>query len=146
MNITYMPACTGCIGLRSYLLVLWTARNKSLVGSHIMDSMSWSPPIIVSIQAPMRACWVSNIAVVDIINVVSVVMGVNVKQWIESNDDDIQESLYWRQAFNCRTAELSVCNCYNSRSVLSTVSTNILANSRSPSSANVGLPPIPTKR
>ncbi|KAM0461324.1 hypothetical protein ACHAPV_004643 [Trichoderma viride] len=51
----------------------------------------------------------------DIINVVSVVMGVNVKQWIESNDDDIQESLYWRQAFNCRTSELSsvalVCNC-----------------------------------
>ncbi|KKO98179.1 hypothetical protein THAR02_09723 [Trichoderma harzianum] len=51
----------------------------------------------------------------DIINVVSVVMGVNVKQWIESNDDDIQESLYWRQAFNCRTAELSsvalVCKC-----------------------------------
>lgn len=44
----------------------------------------------------------------DIINVVSVVMGVNVKQWIESNDDDIQESLYWRQAFNCRTSELSV--------------------------------------
>ncbi|KAL7940076.1 hypothetical protein V8C42DRAFT_364396 [Trichoderma barbatum] len=51
----------------------------------------------------------------DIINVVSVVMGVNVKQWIESNDDDIQESLYWRQAFNCRTSELSsvalVCKC-----------------------------------
>lgn len=51
----------------------------------------------------------------DIINVVSVVMGVNVKQWIESNDDDIQESLYWRQAFNCRTSELSVCNGYSSR-------------------------------
>lgn len=49
----------------------------------------------------------------DIINVVSVVMGVNVKQWIESNDDDIQESLYWRQAFNCRTSELSVCKIYN---------------------------------
>ncbi|RFU76968.1 ebs-bah-phd domain-containing [Trichoderma arundinaceum] len=51
----------------------------------------------------------------DIINVVSVVMGVNVKHWIESNDDDIQESLYWRQAFNCRTSELSsvelVCKC-----------------------------------
>ncbi|KAH0498372.1 hypothetical protein TgHK011_005626 [Trichoderma gracile] len=51
----------------------------------------------------------------DIINVVSVVMGVNVKQWIESNDDDIQESLYWRQAFNTRTSELSsvalVCKC-----------------------------------
>ncbi|PON20235.1 hypothetical protein TGAM01_v210877 [Trichoderma gamsii] len=51
----------------------------------------------------------------DIIHVVSVEMGVNVKQWIESNDDDIQESLYWRQAFNCGTSELSsvglVCKC-----------------------------------
>ncbi|KAL6790227.1 hypothetical protein GGI42DRAFT_219551 [Trichoderma sp. SZMC 28013] len=51
----------------------------------------------------------------DIINVLSVVMGVNVKQWIESNDDDIHESLYWRQAFDCRTLELSsaalVCKC-----------------------------------
>lgn len=55
------------------------------------------------------SCIITNAKAVDIINVVSVVMGVNVKQWIESNDDDIQESLYWRQAFNCRTAELSVC-------------------------------------
>jgi hypothetical protein len=53
----------------------------------------------------------ANSRAVDIINVVSVVMGVNVKQWIESNDDDIQESLYWRQAFNTRTSELSVCTC-----------------------------------
>lgn len=57
----------------------------------------------------MHACIIPNAKAVDIINVVSVVMGVNVKQWIESNDDDIQESLYWRQAFNCKTSELSVC-------------------------------------
>ncbi|KAL7940359.1 hypothetical protein V8C42DRAFT_349552 [Trichoderma barbatum] len=53
--------------------------------------------------------------VVDIINVVSVVGAVNVRQWIESNSGGIQESLYWRQAFNCRTSELSsvalVCKC-----------------------------------
>ncbi|KAL7940002.1 hypothetical protein V8C42DRAFT_338891 [Trichoderma barbatum] len=51
----------------------------------------------------------------DIINVVSVEMRVNVRHWIESNDEDVQESLYWRQAFNCRTSELSsivlVCKC-----------------------------------
>ncbi|PON20161.1 hypothetical protein TGAM01_v210983 [Trichoderma gamsii] len=51
----------------------------------------------------------------DIINVESVVMGVNVKQWIETNDGDVQETLYWRQAFNYKTSELSsvvvVCKC-----------------------------------
>lgn len=46
----------------------------------------------------------------DIINVESVVMGVNVKQWIETNDGYVQEPLYWRQAFNYKTSELSVRN------------------------------------
>lgn len=31
-----------------------------------------------------------------------------VNQWIETDDDDIQSALYWRQAFDCRTSELSV--------------------------------------
>ncbi|KAL7940518.1 hypothetical protein V8C42DRAFT_362262 [Trichoderma barbatum] len=70
-NNTYTPACIGCTGPRSCLWVLWTARGKSLVASHTMDSMSWSPPIT--------------------------------------------GSLYWRQAFNWRTSELSsvalVCKC-----------------------------------
>ncbi|TDZ38391.1 Chromatin remodeling protein EBS [Colletotrichum trifolii] len=51
----------------------------------------------------------------DIINVVSVTLPANVKQWIEENDDEIQEALYWRQAFDCRTQQLSsverTCKC-----------------------------------
>lgn len=66
----------------------------------------------------------------DIINVVSVEMVVNVKQWIESNDDDTQVSLYWRQAFNCKTSELSVCSCFNSCSDLNIGNINIAPNSR----------------
>ncbi|GKT83597.1 EBS-BAH-PHD domain-containing protein [Colletotrichum tofieldiae] len=46
----------------------------------------------------------------DIINVVSVTLPANVKQWIEENDDEIQEALYWRQAFDCRTQQLSPAN------------------------------------
>ncbi|KAF4782434.1 BAH domain-containing protein [Colletotrichum scovillei] len=51
----------------------------------------------------------------DIINVVSVTLPATVKQWIEENDDEIQEALYWRQAFDCRTQQLSsverTCKC-----------------------------------
>jgi len=45
---------------------------------------------------------------VDIINVVSVTSQAQVKQWYEENDDEIQQALYWRQAFDVRTYELSV--------------------------------------
>ncbi|KAK3341102.1 hypothetical protein B0T25DRAFT_330612 [Lasiosphaeria hispida] len=51
----------------------------------------------------------------DIINVVSVTSPAVVKQWYEENDDEIQQALYWRQAFDVRTYELStvelVCSC-----------------------------------
>ncbi|OAQ57643.1 BAH domain-containing protein [Pochonia chlamydosporia 170] len=51
----------------------------------------------------------------DIINVVSVVTEALVHQWIESNDDETHDTLYWRQAFNVATLELSsaelICNC-----------------------------------
>lgn len=46
----------------------------------------------------------------DVINVVSVTMPATVNQWIEADDDEIQDALYWRQAFNCRNAQLSVSN------------------------------------
>jgi hypothetical protein len=46
---------------------------------------------------------------VDIINVVSVTGPVTVNQWIESDDEEITDELYWRQAYDCRTSELSVC-------------------------------------
>ena len=45
----------------------------------------------------------------DIINVVSVTSQATVKQWFEENDDEIQTTLYWRQAFDVRAYELSVC-------------------------------------
>ncbi|KAK3329736.1 hypothetical protein B0H66DRAFT_36038 [Apodospora peruviana] len=51
----------------------------------------------------------------DIINVVSVTSPAKVTQWFEENDDEIQNALYWRQAFDVRTYELStvelVCSC-----------------------------------
>jgi hypothetical protein len=45
---------------------------------------------------------------VDVINVVSVTTPAVVNQWIESDDEEIQDALYWRQAFDCRNAQLSV--------------------------------------
>jgi hypothetical protein len=45
---------------------------------------------------------------VDIINVVSVTQQATVNQVTDENDDQIQSALYWRQAFDVRTQELSV--------------------------------------
>jgi hypothetical protein len=45
---------------------------------------------------------------VDIINVVSVTAPAIVKQWIESDDEEIAAALYWRQAYDCRKPQLSV--------------------------------------
>lgn len=39
---------------------------------------------------------------------VSVTSGAVVNQWYEENDEEIQNALYWRQAFDVRTYELSV--------------------------------------
>lgn len=51
----------------------------------------------------------------DVINVVSVAMKATVHHWIESDDEEVQDALYWRQAFNCRTAQVSsvelTCKC-----------------------------------
>ncbi|CAH0019471.1 unnamed protein product [Clonostachys rhizophaga] len=51
----------------------------------------------------------------DIINAVSVTMAAKVEYWAESDEDDSQSSLYWRQIFNCNTTELTparpVCKC-----------------------------------
>ncbi|KAJ3499491.1 hypothetical protein NLG97_g273 [Lecanicillium saksenae] len=51
----------------------------------------------------------------DIINVVSVVQPAKVNQWIEADDEEIQDAMYWRQAFECQTSQLSsidlVCRC-----------------------------------
>ncbi|KAJ9157664.1 BAH domain-containing protein [Pleurostoma richardsiae] len=51
----------------------------------------------------------------DIINVVSVTQQATVNQWFEDNDEDIMSALYWRQALDTRTMELSsieaLCKC-----------------------------------
>ncbi|KAG4272841.1 hypothetical protein FPRO04_14611 [Fusarium proliferatum] len=51
----------------------------------------------------------------DIINVVSVTGPATVNQWIESDDEEIKDALYWRQAYDCRNPQLSsvelVCKC-----------------------------------
>ncbi|KAM0543415.1 hypothetical protein ACHAO7_009401 [Fusarium culmorum] len=44
----------------------------------------------------------------DIINVVSVTAPAIVEQWIEPDDEEIQDPLYWRQAYDCRKPQLSV--------------------------------------
>ncbi|KAL3955849.1 hypothetical protein ACCO45_009868 [Purpureocillium lilacinum] len=50
----------------------------------------------------------------DIIDVLSVVMRAQVRQLVESDDEAVHYSLYWRQAFDCRTSELSTVDltCY----------------------------------
>ncbi|RDA82488.1 hypothetical protein CP532_2312 [Ophiocordyceps camponoti-leonardi (nom. inval.)] len=51
----------------------------------------------------------------DVINVVSVATHAPVNQWVESDDEEVQDALYWRQALDCRTAQLSsvdlTCKC-----------------------------------
>jgi hypothetical protein len=78
---------------------------------------------------------------VDIINVVSVTAPANVNHWIEENDDEIQEGLYWRQALHYPSLELSV------RSTWSIMSVRLLIITirQFRKLANVGSPQILTK-
>ncbi|CAJ2500905.1 Uu.00g037580.m01.CDS01 [Anthostomella pinea] len=43
----------------------------------------------------------------DVINVVSVTASATVNQWDETNEEEVQQALYWRQAFDVRSMELS---------------------------------------
>jgi hypothetical protein len=69
-------------------------------------------PIIVSCSAILKRMSIRHLLtlllVVDIINVVSVTGQANVTHWLEENDEEILNSLYWRQALDTRTLELSV--------------------------------------
>ncbi|KAF5694449.1 hypothetical protein FDENT_1178 [Fusarium denticulatum] len=51
----------------------------------------------------------------DIIDVVSVTEPVTVRHWNESDDEEIQDGFYWRQAYDCRNSELLsvelICRC-----------------------------------
>jgi hypothetical protein len=51
-----------------------------------------------------------TIPTVDVINVVSVTASAIVNQWDEQDEDSVQPALYWRQAIDVRTMELSVCS------------------------------------
>jgi hypothetical protein len=46
--------------------------------------------------------------IVDVINVVSITALATVNQWDEQNEEETQSALYWRQAIDVRTMELSV--------------------------------------
>ena len=48
---------------------------------------------------------------VDIINVKRITAMAHVNHWVEENDEEIQNALYWRQAIDARNLELSVCYC-----------------------------------
>ena len=52
--------------------------------------------------------WSNVRPLVDVINVVSVTMPATVNQWIETDDEEIQDALYWRQAYDTRNGQLSV--------------------------------------
>ncbi|KAJ4146864.1 hypothetical protein LMH87_001423 [Akanthomyces muscarius] len=48
----------------------------------------------------------------DIINVLSIVHRAKVSQWIEADDEEILDGLYWRQAFDCGTSQHITAVCY----------------------------------
>ncbi|KAG5989340.1 hypothetical protein E4U52_005649 [Claviceps spartinae] len=81
-------------------------QNELLASNHSKTLVEILPP---SGQASCKF-WL-----VDVINVVSVAMKATVHHWIESDDDEVQDALYWRQAFNCRTSQVSsvvlTCKC-----------------------------------
>ena len=54
-----------------------------------------------------RECEANDLSV-DVINVVSVTQKAKVEQWIEENEEEVQQALYWRQALDIRNMELSV--------------------------------------
>lgn len=60
-------------------------------------------------SSPMLSCLGPMLTfLVDIINVISVTSPATVEQWDELNEDDVQRALYWRQALDVCTMELSV--------------------------------------
>lgn len=67
----------------------------------------------------------------DIINVVSVTQQATVNQVTDENDDQIQSALYWRQAFDVRTLELSVSSSRSWRLGMGLLLTHILGHRES---------------
>jgi hypothetical protein len=84
--------------------------------SRTMAPWSLSRPTTVSSSALLPP-WIlyqsllTLLVAVDIINVVSVTGQGTVTHWLEENDEEILNNLYWRQALDVRNFELSVCYC-----------------------------------
>lgn len=97
----------------SYHLAHRRVEERSREDSHIMGKTSSLLLTTVSsrIGPPHLSSIVLICGIVDVINVVSVTASATVNQWDETNEEEVQPALYWRQAFDVRSMELSV-SCY----------------------------------
>jgi len=107
-----MLVSTGCTGpMSSRKDARWQKTVQGRQPYHGMNELVASNHSKRSFSCgAARARTNTDISEVDIIDVLSVASRAEVKQWYEENDEDIQNGLFWRQAFDVRTYELSVCS------------------------------------
>ncbi|KAH6874530.1 hypothetical protein B0T10DRAFT_204847 [Thelonectria olida] len=83
--------------------IFWMYSPDELPACGILDGKKW-----VSSFQPHR---IQNELIasnhMDVINVVRIAMHAQAKQWVESDGERVHNTLYWRQALDCRTSELS---------------------------------------
>lgn len=95
--------------LRSSKLGPWTSPDELPTGRRPHHGKNELIASNHSMSATIATEAVALTHTVDIINVLSIVHRAKVSQWIEADDDKILDALYWRQAFDYRTSQLSVC-------------------------------------
>lgn len=97
----------------SYPLAHRREEEQSKGDSHIMGKTSSLLRTTVSLRVslPCPTSIILICGIVDVINVVSVTASATVNQWDETNEEEVQAALYWRQAFDVRSMELSVSYC-----------------------------------
>lgn len=97
----------------SYPLAHRREEEQSKGDSHIMGKTSSLLRTTVSLRTslPCPTSIILICEIVDVINVVSVTASATVNQWDETNEEEVQAALYWRQAFDVRSMELSVSYC-----------------------------------
>ena len=93
-----LPTGTICGKKRIQGRQPYHGRNELIASNHSKSS----PP------ATPRSTSPDSQQPVDIINVVSIIEPATVGQWIESDDDETMDELYWRQTFNYLDSQLSV--------------------------------------
>lgn len=91
-----------------YALVAWMYWPDQLVGAHVGAE---TPKSLRRWYHGKHELVASNH--LDIEDVTSIAGHAPVAQWLEEDDDKIQEGLYWRQTFDVMTRNLSVCNPVN---------------------------------